>query len=118
MKIEVTNNGTVARYRLGIGFLPGKTIEIEVSRKEYLTIKAVRDFTVTEVKPVQPVEAAASETVKAEPVQEEQETEQAPVETQPAKEEQETAPEQEEPAKVETAAAKRPLPLKKTTGRK
>lgn len=46
MKLKVFNKGTRTRYRLGVGFPPKKEVEIEVSKRDYLTIKAVRDFEV------------------------------------------------------------------------
>lgn len=43
-KLTVINKGKQVRHRLGVGFLPNKETEITVSSREYLTIKAVRDF--------------------------------------------------------------------------
>ncbi|MEB3752490.1 hypothetical protein MKY25_01655 [Geobacillus sp. FSL W8-0032] len=44
--LRVTNKGKKARYRLGVEFPPNQTVEITVSNREYLTVKAVRDFEV------------------------------------------------------------------------
>ena len=45
-RVLVTNNGKRIRDRLGSRFLPNETKEMEVNRKQYLTLKAVKDFTV------------------------------------------------------------------------
>ncbi|KMY60114.1 hypothetical protein [Geobacillus stearothermophilus] len=44
--LRVVNKGKKARYRLGVEFPPNQTVEITVSNREYLTVKAVRDFEV------------------------------------------------------------------------
>jgi hypothetical protein len=44
--LRVVNRGKKARYRLGVEFPPNQTVEITVSNREYLTVKAVRDFEV------------------------------------------------------------------------
>lgn len=47
----VTNKGRRTRYRLGVGFEPDKETEIKVlNNRQYLTIKAVKDFVVKEKK--------------------------------------------------------------------
>ena len=46
IRVLVTNNGKRIRDRLGSRFLPNQTKEMEVNRKQYLTLKAVKDFTV------------------------------------------------------------------------
>lgn len=50
-KITVKNIGKRTRDRLGLRVQPGETKELEVSNREYLTIKAVKDFRV-EVLPI------------------------------------------------------------------
>lgn len=47
MKLKVVNTGNKVRDRLGIRFVPKQEQEIEVSNREYLTVKAVKDLTVT-----------------------------------------------------------------------
>lgn len=49
-KVLVTNNGKRIRDRLGSRFLPNETKEMEVNRRQYLTLKAVKDFTVEIIK--------------------------------------------------------------------
>ncbi|KQB92110.1 hypothetical protein [Geobacillus sp. PA-3] len=44
--LRVVNKGKKTRYRLGVEFPPNQTVEITVSNREYLTVKAVRDFEV------------------------------------------------------------------------
>lgn len=45
-KVRVTNNGKRVRERLGTRFLPNKEEFLEVNNRQYLTLKAVKDFTV------------------------------------------------------------------------
>lgn len=45
-KLKVLNTGKKTRSRLGYNFEPKKEKEIEVSNREYMTVKAVRDFEV------------------------------------------------------------------------
>lgn len=45
-RVLVTNNGKRIRDRLGSRFLPSETKEMEVNSRQYLTLKAVKDFTV------------------------------------------------------------------------
>lgn len=49
-RVLVTNNGKRIRDRLGSRFLPNETKEMEVNRRQYLTLKAVKDFTVEIIK--------------------------------------------------------------------
>lgn len=44
--LRVVNKGRKTRYRLGVEFPPNKTVELTVGNREYLTVKAVRDFEV------------------------------------------------------------------------
>ncbi|ADI25339.1 hypothetical protein [Geobacillus sp. C56-T3] len=44
--LRVVNKGRKTRYRLGIEFPPNQPVEITVGNREYLTVKAVRDFEV------------------------------------------------------------------------
>ncbi|MGG3790285.1 hypothetical protein [Geobacillus thermodenitrificans] len=44
--LRVVNKGRKTRYRLGVEFPPNKVVEITVGNREYLTVKAVRDFEV------------------------------------------------------------------------
>ena len=46
-KVRVINRGKRIRDRLGSRFLPNETKEMEVNRRQYLTLKAVKDFEVT-----------------------------------------------------------------------
>ncbi|WP_373896378.1 hypothetical protein [Virgibacillus sp. CBA3643] len=46
MDVKVYNKGKKSRERLGIRFEPKAEREIEVSSKEYITVKAVKDFNV------------------------------------------------------------------------
>lgn len=50
IRVLVTNNGKRIRDRLGSRFLPNETKEMEVNRRQYLTLKAVKDFTVEIIK--------------------------------------------------------------------
>ena len=49
-RVLVTNNGKRIRDRLGSRFLPNETKEMEVNRRQLLTLKAVKDFTVEIIK--------------------------------------------------------------------
>lgn len=49
-KVRVINRGKRIRDRLGSRFLPNETKEMEVNRRQYLTLKAVKDFTVEIIK--------------------------------------------------------------------
>ncbi|MED3733900.1 hypothetical protein [Geobacillus stearothermophilus] len=44
--LRVVNKGRKTRFRLGIEFPPNKVVEVTVGNREYLTVKAVRDFEV------------------------------------------------------------------------
>lgn len=46
IRVLVTNNGKRIRDRLGSRFLPNEKKEMEVNKRQYLTLKAVKDFTV------------------------------------------------------------------------
>lgn len=46
-RLRVVNRGKKTRHRVGVGFPPNKEVEVTVSNREYLTVKAVRDFEVT-----------------------------------------------------------------------
>lgn len=69
-KLLVTNKGKTTRYRLGVGFEPNKPKEIEVSKTQVITVKAVRDFEVEFIE-----EAPKKENVSEEPKEEAEETE-------------------------------------------
>lgn len=45
-KVVVTNVGRRVRERLGSRFLPNESQELEVNSRQYLTLKAVKDFVV------------------------------------------------------------------------
>lgn len=45
-KVRVTNTGKRVRERLGSRFLPNTEQEIEVNSRQYITLKAVKDFKV------------------------------------------------------------------------
>jgi antitoxin component of MazEF toxin-antitoxin module len=45
-KLKVTNTGKRMRDRLGLRFLPNQEQEVEVNNRQYLTLKAVKDFEV------------------------------------------------------------------------
>ena len=45
-KVRVINRGKRIRDRLGSRFLPNQPQELEVNSRQYLTLKAVKDFTV------------------------------------------------------------------------
>ncbi|UOQ43357.1 hypothetical protein MUN89_15710 [Halobacillus salinarum] len=49
--IKVINKGKKTRFRLGVGFSPKEPVELTVSNREYLTVKAVKDFQVEVINP-------------------------------------------------------------------
>lgn len=44
IRVRVKNTGRRTRHRLGVEFPPGEEKTVEVSTREYITIKAVKDF--------------------------------------------------------------------------
>ncbi|MGP4041901.1 hypothetical protein ACTWP4_18665 [Gracilibacillus sp. D59] len=54
LRVTVKNTGRVSRHRLGVEFPAKEEITIDVSNREYITVKAVKDFEIIEKEDLSP----------------------------------------------------------------